>query len=354
MNCRLVQDTIGFGTLQLKHQDLGLGSFDSSTPFGMLPFAGIVGLGMPKLALNGTVSFLDNLKSSGEVEQTQVAFYIADDEHSSYVTIGGHHPGLKVSEFQFTDILGSDYWELPMTAIKVDGKPVPMLCSVSNPCRVAIDTGTSLTTAPMHAMTAIKAALAIRPDCSHAEFLPNITYTIGGHDYELTPDEYLVITDLDDAKQEFVQKFGMHAALAPSNGQKTCDAGVAPLDLPKPRGPLYVLGDIFMRKYYTLFDYDQKRIGLAHARQNAKLSLQGEGMAEVQKPHVKKSAPLAPTIPIVNELQVAQSALARNAIDSWYTEQLTKDHYAERVAQNDNFADSFGMDLEAGPQLLAV
>ncbi len=44
-----------------------------------------------------------------------------------------------------------------------------------------------------------------------------------------------------------------------------CQAAFMPIDVPAPRGPIFVFGEYFLRKFYTVFDRDEKVIGIALA-----------------------------------------------------------------------------------------
>ncbi|XP_059440646.1 aspartic proteinase-like [Corylus avellana] len=82
-------------------------------------------------------------------------------------------------------------------------------------------------------------------DCDSIFIMPNITLTIGNKPFTLTPEQYILRT---------------------GDGLATvCISGFMAIDIPSPQGPLWILGDVFMGAYHTVFDFGNLRLGFAEA-----------------------------------------------------------------------------------------
>ena len=128
-------------------------------------------------------------------------------------------------------------------------------------CRVAIDTGTSLITGPSASIAALDALIPIAEDCSNVDSLPPVVFALQGRSYTIPPQDYVVFFTEDE--------------------QTSCVLGFRALDIRPPRGPIWILGDVFLRRYISVFDKSHRsgpRVGFALARHDSPHQPQGLGV----------------------------------------------------------------------------
>lgn len=112
-----------------------------------------------------------------------------------------------------------------------------------------VDSGTSLMTGPKAEVSKLASMIGAKPnivgeytiDCKLVDQIPDLVFTIGGNKYTIP---------------------GSKVVLQSGN---TCLFAFMGMDFPAP-GPQWILGDVFMREYYTVFNYVDQTIGFAKAK----------------------------------------------------------------------------------------
>jgi len=103
-------------------------------------------------------------------------------------------------------------------------------------------------------------------NCSNISSMPNFKIQISGKTFVLSPKDYILSIT--------------------TGGQSVCVSGFIGMDIPAPYGPLWIMGDMFMGRYYTKFDYGNKRLGFANAVTAAERAMRQE---KVKAPKVRIS-----------------------------------------------------------------
>lgn len=244
------QDTFTLGPVNVTGQSFGEITEETGNVFRTGRFSGILGLGFPAMSAYSITPTFDNIINQGLLSANVFSFYFSTyPRQDSAVFFGPPNPALYEGNFTWVPVTHKFYWQTTLRDVSVGGHAMG-LCPRGG-CKVVLDTGTSLVTGPRADMVSLFERLHVDMTCGNLPTLPNVTFHIGprGVPFTLTPDDYMI-----KQKDPYTRRLA------------SCKAGFMPLDVPAPRGPLWIMGDVFMRKFYTAFDRDNGRIGFALAR----------------------------------------------------------------------------------------
>jgi len=240
----LSEDTVAFGGLAVTSQTFAETTREPGSDFTDEDFDGILGMGYQAISSDNVNPVFNNMYEQGLVDENLFSFYLDRSESGSggELILGGTDSSYYTGDFTYADVTTQGYWQITMDSFDIESEGISY-CTSS--CQVIADTGTSLIVGPTSHINAINQLIGaneetLEMDCSTSG-LPTITITISGTEFPITPDDYVV-----------------------SQGDNTCISGFEPDNL-ESLGITWILGDVFLGAYYTVFDFGNNRVGFATA-----------------------------------------------------------------------------------------
>jgi len=244
------QDTMTIGDLKVENQLFAEATEEPGLAFAFGRFDGILGLGFDTISVNKIPPPFYNMIDQGLLDEPVFAFYLGDtnngESDEAEAIFGGinkdHYTG-KITEIP---LRRKAYWEVDLDAITF-GDATAELANTG----VILDTGTSLIALPSTLAELLNKEMGAKKgyngqytvECDKRATLPDMSFTLSGYNFTITPYDYILEV------------------------QGSCISSFMGMDFPEPVGPLAILGDAFLRKWYSIYDLKKGTVGLAAAKQ---------------------------------------------------------------------------------------
>jgi len=271
-------ETVHVGNLAVPSAVVLVATIEDGAVFRVSKFDGVLGFSRRDLILKNKdghhvhYNFLTAAKKAGSIKSATISFFLGSSTGlgGGAAIIGGVDKRLFNGPITYHDVLRrtSGNWALKLTTLRV-GKDKKNYCGKKG-CLAIIDTGTSLIVAPDPVTNGITGALAIKEDCSNIKTAPDVHFGFGNEKPMSLTASDLTLQMMAWSQVSCKTSFG-------SSGKRI------PTQFPHYDGmPVVILGDAFMRHYYTVFDNDDTtspKIGFAKPNLKAEVNAPAKAVA---------------------------------------------------------------------------
>lgn len=256
-------DTVSVAGLSATHTNVI--SLTSAQGFNSSKSNSLLGMGFSQIANSKQPTFFENLISQKKVTTPEFSFYLgrasSGTNGGSELTLGGRDTSKFTGAVTKVPVTKKGYWQ-----VKVDGAVANGHKVLGTAGQAAIDTGTTIILAPTAAATAIFAAIGGFPvplasgDLTTTiyaypcNFKGTISLTFAGKNFKINNKD-LSLGSLTASFAELIGSNPLSTLLDDVMGGGLCAGAIAGADL-DPTQNLYVVGDTFLKNWYSIYNYN--------------------------------------------------------------------------------------------------
>jgi len=250
----LDEDDIHWGGVTIKSTTFGESTVEPGLSWAVAHFDGLCGMAWRSLAVDGVNPVFQDAFKQGVISKKLFSFWLSANPnaigiHGGELTLGGIDSTKHTGSIVYHKLTSDTYWELTSSTVTIGGS------HLASNLKSVVDTGTSLLALPVAMAKIVNGKLGCSQlpngecmfitGCPNTATLPDLDFTIDSVVYTLKASDYILKIS--------------------EGGQSACISGIMGIDVPM--GVLAILGDVFIRKYYAVFDFESNSVGLAPAVQ---------------------------------------------------------------------------------------
>lgn len=253
-------EVLQIGDITILNQDFGESTKEPGMAFIFSKMDGILGMGFDTIAVEGMVPPFQNALSQNLLENKMFSFWLnsinsGGENVGGELVLGGFNNDHIDGEISWNPVIRAAYWEIAFDGMSIGDKDLRLTTKSA-----AIDTGSSLIVMNEEDANSINSMLGAKKsplggqftvDCASIDSLPEISLIFNGKSYTLSPQDYIL---------------KMKSPIPIGDKTPSCVSGIMGLALPEKMKTLMIVGDVFLRKYVSIYDLERSRVGLALAK----------------------------------------------------------------------------------------
>ncbi|KAG8907021.1 Vacuolar protease A [Tulasnella sp. 403] len=239
------RDQLRIGDLEIKNQLFAEATKEPGLAFAFGRFDGILGLAFDTISVNHIPPPFYEMINQKLLDYPLFTFRLGDSEDDGGEAVfGGIDDSHYTGKITYVPVRRKGYWEVELEKIKFGDDELEL-----ENTGAAIDTGTSLIALPTDIAEMLNAQIGATKSwngqytvpCEKVPTLPELSFFFNGKSYPIKGTDYILQV------------------------QNTCISAFTGMDINLPWGSLWIIGDVFLRRYFTVYDLGKNAVGFATA-----------------------------------------------------------------------------------------